>query len=185
MNPRFHSLSPSRPRGARSWQQVLFWLGLLAGLTGCGGKPEVTERQRKEADHLVAEANFALTLRDWARAEGLLVKAAGLVPDNGDVWTMLGSTRVRLGQKSGAREAYQKGLKAYEAEAALPEMKNDPEPWLDQVYVLAALGRLGEARSLVEKVGRQFPSHPRVRAFVGGKQLEQLLADPKFKEVAL
>ena len=172
------------PVSAR-WPQVLLCLGLLAGLVGCGGKLEVTERQRKEAEHLIAEANFALTLRDWARAEGLLAKAAGLVPDNGDVWTMLGSTRVRLGQKSGARDAYQKGLKAYAAEAALPAMKQDPEPWLDQVYVLAALGRVSDARALVEKMGRQFPNHPRVRAFVGGKQLDQLLADPKFKEAAL
>jgi hypothetical protein len=47
------------------------------------------------------------------------------------------------------------------------------------------LGRVGDARALVEKLGRQFPNHPRVRAFVGGKQLDQLLADPKFKEAAL
>lgn len=185
MKPLFRALSPAGRPGPRAWPQVLLCLGLLAGLAGCGGKPEVTERQRKEADHLVAEANFALTLRDWARAEGLLAKAASLVPDNGDFWTMLGSTRVRLGQKSAARDAYLKGLKAYEAEAALPAMKDDPEPWLDQVYLLAVLGRVGDARALVEKMGRQFPNHPRVRAFVGGKQLDQLLADPKFKEAAL
>jgi Flp pilus assembly protein TadD len=185
MNPTLRSCSPARRPGIRWWLQVVLVLGLLAGLTGCGGKPEVTERQRKEAEHLLAEANFALTLRDWARAEGVLVRAVALVPDNGDIWTMLGTTRVRLGQKPAAREAYLKGLKAYEAEAALPALKNDPEPWLDQVYVLAVLGRVGDARALVEKLGRQFPNHPRVRAFVGGKQLDQLLADPKFKEAAL
>ncbi len=177
---------PSR-KSARRWSlRAVASLALLAGLAGCGaGRPEITEHQRKEADHLVAEANFALTLRDWARAEGLLARAVGLVPDNGEVWTMLGATRVRLGNKSGARDAYLKGLKAFEGEAAAPGAKNDPEPWLDQIYVLAVLGRVGDARALVGKMERQFPNHPRVRAFVGGKQFDQLLADPKFKEVAL
>lgn len=186
MNPHSRTTLAPRKAGAGLLPRIVTGLALLAGLFGCGGsRSEITERQRKEADHLVAEANFAITLRDWPRAEGLLVKASGLVPDNGDVWTMLGSTRVRLANKSGARDAYLKGLKAYEAEAASPAAKNDPEPWLDQVYVLAALGRVSDARTLVEKIGRQFPSHPRVRAFVGGKQLDQLLADPKFREVAL
>ena len=160
-------------------------LGLL-GASGCGGqRREVTELQRKEADLLAAEAGFAINLRDWARAEGLLAKAADLAPDHGDHWMLLGSTRVRLGNKSGAREAYQRALKAYAQEAASEAAKNDPEPWLDQIYALAVLGKVGDARSLAEKMGRQFPRHPRVKAFVEGKQLDQILTDPKFKETAL
>jgi tetratricopeptide (TPR) repeat protein len=162
---------------------VACW-ALLA--SGCGAKKkEVTELQRKEADHFVAEAEFAMTMRDWARAEGLLAKATTRVPDNGVLWTSLGSMRVRLGNKAAARAAYESALKAYEEEAAADKTKADVEPWLKQVYVLALLGRTNEGRSLLDKVFKQFPNNRNVRAFVEGKQFDRMLADPIFKEAAL
>lgn len=158
--------------------------GLALILAGCG-KKEIPELQRKQADHLFAEAEFAITLRDWARAEGLLAQAAALVPDNGVVWTNLGSVRVRLNQKGAAKDAYLKALKAYEAEAAADKTKADPEPWLKQVYVLALLGRANDGRALLEKTARQFPSDRNVKAFVERKQFDAMLADPNFKQAAL
>jgi tetratricopeptide (TPR) repeat protein len=152
--------------------------------SGCG-KKEVSELQRKQADHLAAEAEFAITLRDWARAEGLLAQAAALVPGNGVVWTNLGSVRVRLNHKGAAKEAYLKALKAYEDEAAADKAKADPEPWLKQVYVLALLGRTNDGRAMLEKTARQFPSHRSVKAFVERKQFDAMLADPNFKQAAL
>lgn len=173
-------------RRSRTLGAVACALFLAFGAAGCGGgKTAVTERQRKEAEHLVAEANFALSLRDWARAEGLLVQAVAVVPGQGDYWVALGSARMRLGNKGGARDAYGKALKAYEQEAAAEEARGNPEPWLGQVYALAVMGRVGDARSLTEKMAKQFPRDPRVRAFVDGKQLDQILADPQFKEAAL
>jgi tetratricopeptide (TPR) repeat protein len=164
---------------------VVIACGLVMGAAGCGRKKAITEHQRKEADHLVAEANFAMNLRDWARAEGLLAKATSLVPDNGVLWTSLGSMRVRLGQKSGAKEAYLKALQAYEAEAAADETKADVEPWLKQVYVLALLGRANDGRALLDKIGRKFPGNRNVRAFIEGRQFDAMLADPIFKQAAL
>jgi tetratricopeptide (TPR) repeat protein len=159
-------------------------VALALVLAGCG-KKEVSELARKQADHFAAEAEFAITLRDWARAEGLLAQAAALVPGNGVVWTNLGSVRVRLNNKSAAREAYLKALKAYEDEAAADKAKADPEPWLKQVYVLALLGRTNDARALLEKTARQFPGHRNVKAFVERKQFDAMLADPNFKQAAL
>jgi hypothetical protein len=114
-----------------------------------------------------------------------LAKAADLVPDNGSLLTSLGSMRVRLGNKGAAKEAYLKALKAHEAEAEADKTKSDVEPWLKQVYVLALLGRAGEGRTLLEKIAKRFPGNREVRAFIEGKQLDQMLADPVFKQMAL
>lgn len=156
---------------------------LLADVTGCGGRKQVTELQRKEARHLVAEADFARNLRDWPRAEGLLAKATSLAPDDGGYWTALGSVRMRLGDKAGAKNAYREALKAHEAAARIES--NDPEHVLKQVYVLALLGQLGDARALLDKMARQFPADRSVRSFIETKQLDQLIAEPEFKQVAL
>lgn len=159
-------------------------LGAMAGV-GCGkaGRKEVTDLQRKEAAHLASEAQFALALRDFARAEGLLAKAVETAPDASALWVTLGSTRVRQGKRDAARAAYQGALKAYEWEAE----KNpaDPEPWLKQVYVLALLGRVNDGRALLERAVKKFPGHRNVQHFIEGKQLDRILADPAFKEAAL
>jgi tetratricopeptide (TPR) repeat protein len=168
------------------WARLLLVVVLGVGLAGCGGKgKESTEHQRKQADHLLAEADFAVTLRDWKRAEGLLVQASALVPGDGAVWITLGSVRVRLGNRSAAKESYNLGLKAYEAAAAADKSKTDAEPWLKQVYVLALLGRANDARALLDKLSKQFPGNRSVRAFIDGKQLDRMLADPQFKQLAL
>ncbi|MSU49964.1 MAG: tetratricopeptide repeat protein [Opitutus sp.] len=169
-----------KPRFIRITALILCSLILGAG---CSRRPKITELQRKEAAHLSAEADFALNLRDWACAEGLLAKAVQLCPDNGARWINLGVVRVKLGQKPGAKVAYQGALDAYQAEGAA-DPKN-VEPWLKQIYVLALLGRVDEARKLLDRATKQFPESRNVRAFVEGKQLERMMADPMFKQSAL
>jgi len=162
-------------------------LGLAALLAGAGCKPKpkpITDLQRKEADHLVAEAGFAMNLRDWARAEGLLAKAVQFTPDTGVYWISLGSMRMRLGNKPGAKIAYEGALKAY-ADAAKVDTRKEVEPWLKQVQVLALLGRIDDARAMLEKTDKRFPTNRNVRAFVDGKQFDQMIADPIFKQGAL
>ncbi len=148
----------------------------------CGKKREITSLQRKEAASLLSEAQFALTLRDLARADGLLAKATALCPDAGDSWVSLGSVRMKLGQRDAARTAYKQALTAYEDAAA--KNKTDAEPVLQQVTVLALLGRVKEARELADKLPARFPANRSVRMFAEGRKLERLLADPKFKDVA-
>ena len=129
---------------------VLILTGLaLLFAAGCGRRsaPEITSLQRKEAASLASEAEFAVTVRDLARAEKVLTKATALCPDAGDYWLGLGSIRMRLGNREGAKQAYQSAFDAYGDDAK--QEKADGTPGLQQVHVLALLGRVDEARKLL------------------------------------
>ena len=163
------------------------WLVLLVTAVvacGCAKKvKEITEIDRKQAANLASEAQFAATLRDYPRAEGLYAQAAALCPDTGAYWLSLGSMRVRQSHRDDARDAYQRALAAFRETAQ--KTKADSEPALQQLYVLALLGRVDEARSLQAKLPDQYPGDRDVRAFVDGKRLDQILADPTFKTLAV
>ena len=90
---------------------ALVMLAVLV-LSGCHRR-EITSLERKEAANVVSEADFAVTLKDWGRAEGLFSKAVGLCPDQGDTWVNLGMVRMRMGNKDGARSAFKSALSAY------------------------------------------------------------------------
>lgn len=166
----------------------LKWLLLAAvaafALGGCKPKSaDITSLQRKEAANLVSEAQFAMALKDYARAEGLLAKATTLEFDNGNYWVSLGSMRVRLGQRPAAKKAYESALGAFENAYA-----RDPkatQAYLQQVYALALLGRVDDSRKLLTKVEQKHPNDPSVRAFVQGKQLNAMVKSALFREIAL
>lgn len=162
-----------------SW--LLIGVALLA-VAACA-KKEITPLQRKQAATLASEADFASTVRDYARAESLLAQAAALTPDTGVYWLGLGSARMNLGKKDDARDAYRRALAAFEDAAR--DQKAGTEPMMQQVYVLALLGRVDEARRVQDKMLKRFPNDRDSRAFVEEKQLERLLDDPKFKQLAL
>jgi tetratricopeptide (TPR) repeat protein len=163
---------------------------LLAALTvvlvagGCGAKrKEVTELQRKQAATHVSEAQFAISIRDYARAEKLLTQAVELTPDAGPYWVSLGSVFVKQGNRSRARDAYKSALEAFADEAkATP---TNPEPWFRQIYALALLGRVDDARAKMKEAAKKFPDNRAVRHYIDSKEIERMLADPKFKEAAL
>ena len=149
---------------------------------GCGRK-EITSLQRKEAANIASEAQFALTLRDYARSEPLLTKATTLCPDTPEYWQSLGAVRRRLDNRSGAQQAYEQMR-----DAARDQYKRDDKnsnALLQQVYALALLGRADDARSLLEKAQKDHPDDRALGAFVDGKQLDRILADPAFKDIAL
>lgn len=158
-------------------------LSLAALLVGTGCGPKITPIQRKEAANLVSEAQFALTLRDWARAEGLLAKAAELCPDNGEYWLNLGMTRRRQDNLSGARKAYEKSADAYGAayKAASPK---DPQLLMQQVYVYSLLGQAKNAQKALKQARDEHPTTPSVRNFTD-QALERMVNDPGFKALAL
>jgi Flp pilus assembly protein TadD len=150
--------------------------------TGCKPK-EVTSLQRKEAATLASEAQFAVQLKDYARAEATLAKAAELAPDTGTYWVDLGTLRMRQGKRDAARNAYKSGLAAYQA--AAKSTTTDAGPLMQQIYVYALLGQPNDARAALEKAMKQFPDNRTVRSYAEAKQLDKMLADPRFKEIAL
>jgi tetratricopeptide (TPR) repeat protein len=155
---------------------------VLAVGVGCSPRKQVTERDRKEAAVLVSEAQFALTVREWPRAEGLLAKAVQLAPQ-GDYYLTLGAARLRQGNRAGTKQAYEAALKEYEIEAA--RNKTAPEPWLKQAYVLALLGRKDDSRALISKAAQRFPNEAKVRALLEPAEFEKMITSRNFKDSAL
>ena len=149
-------------------------------LAGCRQRV-ITPLERDEAANDVSEANFALTLRDWGRAEGLYVKATELCPDEGDAWVSLGVVRMRMHNASGARAAYKSALSAYK-----DYLKGDPSNSafvIRKAYVLVLLSRADEARACVDDARTRFPDDRRLRTFVESKGLEKMMADPGLKDL--
>lgn len=156
---------------------------IFLAATGCGPKqPAISDLQRKQAAALVSEAEFALALRDYARAESLYSEATGLCPDNGAYWLQLGSTSKRLNKTAEARKSYEQAAKA--DAAAYKANAEDPRPVLRQMYVYALLGRVDDARALLRKVRKAHPNHEEVQAF-DEATLDRMLADPGFKTMAI
>lgn len=158
---------------------VLMAAGLAAG---CGRK-EVTTLQRKQGASLASEADFAITLRDYARAESLLSQVVKVCPDTPEYWLHLGSVRRHLGNRAGAKTAYNETLDLLRDKYR--REKKNPEPLLQQVYVLALLGRMDDARATLEKAKKNHADDRNVRNFVESRQLERLPDDPVFKNIAL
>lgn len=163
----------------------LFLLALvLLATAGCKPKgQDIPQIQRKEAASLASEAQFAVMMRDHARAEPLFEKAAKLCPDNGEYWIGLGVCRKRLGNVSGAKTAYEEAREAYRDAYDIDPKQSDA--LLQEFYVMALLGKVEEARKLQDKALKKNPTDARLRAFVEGKQLDNLIADPGFKELSL
>ncbi len=136
----------------------------------------------KEAKALSSEAQFAMNLREWPRAEKLLLDAIKITPE-AVFYHNLGSTRMRMGNRAGAKEAYLSAIEACDRMVAAN--KKNTDALLKKVQLLALVGRVNDARELAKKVEKDFPADPAVRAFVDGKALDGLIASPTFKEIAL
>jgi Flp pilus assembly protein TadD len=160
-------------------------LALLAAavlaLVGCRAK-QATQLERDEAAIDASDADFAVTIKDWTRAENMYGKAAELCPDEANIWMNLGIVRMRLHNPDGARAAYKSALSAYKG-----DLKKDPSnsvTILRTAYVLAILGRGDEARALVEKAATKYPDDRRLGSFIETKGIDKMLADPGLKSVS-
>ncbi len=131
---------------------------------------------------IASEANFAVELRDWKRAEGLFAKAAGLCPDTGDIWFNLGVARMRLNDHEGARSAYRSALPAYRD--AYERNSSDANLVIHQAYILVLLGKPDDARSVLEKARAKHPDDRRLRSFEENRRLEGMIADPAAKAIS-
>lgn len=159
-------------------------LAAALALAGCEPKPrEVTKAMQAEAALLVSEGEFANQLRDYQRAEPLFAKAVEIMPDAGETWVLLGAARRRLGDIKGARTAYREAVAAFERLRKQEPAQSDLI--VQQVYAHALLGEIDRARALLEKAAKDYPSDRQIQGFIRSKVLDQMLADPTFKEVAL
>jgi tetratricopeptide (TPR) repeat protein len=164
---------------------VSVFLACAAALLLGGCQPaekKITNREGREASALFSEAQFAMSMREWPRAEKLLLQAIAITPD-AVFHQNLGSTRMRQGNRAGAKEAYQAALAA--SERAYAANKTDTDPLIKKAYLLALLGRVDDARAFVKKINQDHASDRLVRQFVDEKKLDAFLASPTFKEVGL
>lgn len=156
---------------------------------GCGKdssgteSAEPTKAMRAESALLLSEAEFAVQLRDHARAEPLMAKAVSLVGDNADHWIMLGATRRRLGNLDGARKAYREALAVLDRDSK--QNPGEVAVVLEQIYVHALLGQKDQARALLDKAAKTHASSQELQDFIRAKSLDRLLEDRAFKEIAL
>jgi Flp pilus assembly protein TadD len=158
-------------------------LVLAAGmlLAGCRAK-EITEIDRAEAANAVSEAEFAVTMKDWVRAESQYAKAVGICPDQGETWVGLGVVRMRLHNSDGAKSAYKSALSAYSD--AMDKDPKDTLPVIRSASILVILGRVDDARTLVDKAYAKNPEDRRLRNFIEVKGLDRIAADPGLKEIS-
>ena len=155
----------------------------LFAIAGCRDKPkEVPKAALLESAHLASEAAFAVQVREYARAEGLLAKAVEINSEDAELWMQLGVARRRLDNRDGARQAYGKALSLREA-----AYKREPKPELlvQQIEALVLLGKTDEARALLEKAQKKHGNDPQIKEFVAGKYIDQMLADPQFAQLKL
>jgi tetratricopeptide (TPR) repeat protein len=156
-------------------------LAAALALAGCARK-QISAIDRDQAANMASEAEFAATVKEWSRAEGLYAQAAKLCPDTGDLWLALGVTRMHLGDHSGARDAYKAAASAYK-----DAFKADPTNSRavgQRAYALIILGRADEARSAAQKALKDHPDDPLLKDLIDGGQLDRIIADPGIKEIS-
>jgi Flp pilus assembly protein TadD len=153
----------------------------VLALCACRHK-EITKLERDEAANAASEADFAVTVKEWSRAEGLFARAAALCPDTGDYWLNLGLVRMRLGNRDGARTAYKSALGAYKDAADLDPANS--KAVIRRIYVLVVLGRADEARSVLDKARAKTPADRLLRSFSENDGLSKMIADPGLKSVS-
>jgi Flp pilus assembly protein TadD len=166
--------------------------GALIGaliLGACKGKDKgATAAARSEMDRkaaqnearlLASDADFAVRVHDYPRAEASLAKAVELVPDDYSVWVGLGMARRRQGNKDGARDAYQRGYQMLEQ--AFKEHPEDPGILVSQIELMLLLDRPADARKIYDRMLRDYPNHPRVKAFVDNRELDELMNNPDLR----
>jgi Flp pilus assembly protein TadD len=157
-------------------------LGLLTAaalaLCACHHR-EITKTEREQAANMSSEADFAVTVREWSRAEGLYAKAAALCPDTGDYWVSLGIVRMRLNDHGGARSAYKSAITAYSD--AFGRTPANAQNVIREAYVLVVIGRADEARSILDKARAKNPGDRVLRSFFENHGLDKMISDPGLK----
>ncbi|MBP7142135.1 MAG: hypothetical protein KBA71_09535 [Opitutaceae bacterium] len=151
----------------------------VAAGTAVAGPKEVTRAVAAEAEALVAEAAFALQLKDYPRVVETLTKATRLRDDIPEWWVDLGATQRRLNNLGEAKSCYKKALAIHESR--YDQTKNVAN-LIPQFHILLLLDREKDARSLLEKSQQRHASDPQLKEFIAARGIDALLEDPYVKE---
>lgn len=147
----------------------------FAIVAGCGGKPkEVSQLARDQAAKHYSDAGMEMLLRNYAAAEKSLAQAAKLNPGFDDYWIDLGKMRVRLGDKSGAKDAYKGALAACEAQ--LKQNADNLRSIDRKVCTLVLLNRADDARAFLAKAAKDFPKNNAIQQLNQMKAVDRFLA---------
>lgn len=167
---------------------LLFFLPLVLGMsglltTGCRPQPppEISATTKAEAAALVSEAQFALQIREYARAEELMRRTLKLRDDLPEYWVTLGMAAKQAGHASEARPAYEKALTIHRQR--YQETKR-PEELGQEAWVLALLGRREEALQVLATGRKAHPDNEALRKLADPRGLARTFDTPEFKAMA-
>lgn len=150
---------------------------------GCSKKPkEVPAAVKAEAASLASEAQFAMQIREYARAEELFQRALKLRDDVPEYWVSLGMARRKQDNVDGARKAYKEAL---ELHTDLYKADHQPEQLAQQAFVLALLGKTDEAIKLLDKGLRDHPDSAVMKKMADPRGLPRTFQSADFKALAL
>jgi tetratricopeptide (TPR) repeat protein len=170
---------------------ALLFVSLLAA---CGGKKEVSADDWKQAAQAAGDAAWAnyqagaagdaeKALAHYAAAEKALTRATTLNPGNADYWFDLAIARARIKDKSGAKTAFKSVISV--CKDAFAKDPQNPTWLIKQIRPLIMLGRADDARALLDKAVKQFPTDAQVLQFKNQDIIGTLLKDPQLKDFSV
>ncbi len=153
----------------------------FAFAAGCGGKPkEVSQLARDQAAKHYSDASMETLLRNYAAAEKSLAQAAKLNPAVDDYWVDLGKMRIRLGNKSGVKDAYKGALAACDAQ--LKQIPDDSRYVERKIRALVLLGRAADAREFLSKAAKDHPKNATIQQLKQMKAVDLFLSNADTKD---
>jgi len=152
-------------------------------VSGCSKEPkEYPTAVTAEAASLIGEAQFAMQIREFPRAEDLIQRALKLREDMPEYWVSLGMARIRQDNSSGARKAYEQAIKLH---LARYKKLKEPSDLMQQAFVTALLGKNDEALKILEKALKTHPDSEVVKKMADPRGLPRTFKTPEFKALAL
>lgn len=162
---------------------ILLSCAVVLFVTGCSKKPkEVPAAVKAEAASLASEAQFAMQIREYGRAEELFQRALKLRDDVPEFWVSLGMARRKQDNVDGARKAYKEALALH---TDLYKADHQPEQLAQQAFVLALLGKTDDAIKLLDKGLKDHPDSAVMKKMADPRGLPRTFKTDEFKALAL
>lgn len=143
---------------------------------------EVPPAVAAEAKMHISEAQFAIQIREFKRAEELVRRALELRDDVPEYWVTLGMVLRRQDDVSGARKAYEKALALH---VAAYKAEKKPEDLGHQAFVLGLLGRKDEAFKLLDKGIKDHPDSTLLKKMADPRGYPRTFESAEFKALAI